>query len=389
MGKTERAVIGIFAFMLLVAADVARSQVALWKGKIETENGVKVIKNPTTPLYGDFAFDLQEDLVIGGDPTKENAYFPKGAVLSVDEDGDFFVCDFGNRRVQMFDRQGAFLRSIGRQGQGPGEYTFPTRVLFDAEGNPCVWAARDVLHYGKDGLFKNKISLKTFLNNSMFGPGGTIIGTTQPGRSPDGPKHTLVQLDPDGNPLRIIAEYRGEFQKDQIAIREHWYSNFLAFASLSNQEFVYGFPEDYRFYVAGADGRTRLAVTIDEKPIPISRREKDETIKNGAFSSIGTNDRTIKEDDFPDHRPFYGRLFTDASGRVYVARSRSIFEKDKPAFIDVFSKDGYFLYKMEWRLFPSVIQGGYFYAVRQDKESGETQVVRFKIKNWGEMKNGL
>jgi hypothetical protein len=49
-----------------ISADPAQKNV--WKGTISTENGVKVVKNPAKPLCGTFAFDLEEDLKIGGDP---------------------------------------------------------------------------------------------------------------------------------------------------------------------------------------------------------------------------------------------------------------------------------------------------------------------------------
>ena len=359
-----------------------------WKGRIETENGVKVVKNPAAPLFGEFAFDFEEDLAIGGDPTKENAYFPRGGVLSVDDEGNLFIADFGNVRVQMFDKTGAFVRQLGRKGQGPGEYSFPSKVLFDPEGNPCVWAARDIICFGKDGYFKKKIPVNARLSILSSGPKGTIIGTIQVERGPDGPKYTLIQLDLEGAQLRTIAEYRGDFKKNQARIIFHAYTNRIVFESLIADSFVYGFTEDYRLYVADSEGRTTLVIACEEKPISITGKEKAETQKTGIHAWMGTSDKTLNDNDFPDHRPYFGRIFTDDADRIYVARTGSILEKDAPARIDVFSKDGYFLYKMSWRTFPAVIRAGCFYQVREDKETNEYQIVRFRIKNWGRMKKG-
>ena len=380
----------LFLIGLLISGIIADALDAKpqWKGKIDTENGIKVVMNPAEPLFGEFGFDLEEDLAIGGDPTKENAYFPRGGVLSVDGEGNLYIADFGNGRVQMFDKNGKFIRQIGRKGQGPGEYSFPSRVLFDLEGNPCVWASRDMICFGKDGFFKKKVQIKTFLNSSIFGPKGTIVGTTQPGRGPDGPKYTLMQLDAEGAPLRTIAEYRGEFKKSQTAIIIHAYSNRIAFESLTADSFVYGFSQDYRLHVADAEGKTTLVITSDEKPISITGKEKTETKENGVYAWIGTNDKTLNDDAFPGHRPYFGRIFTDDAGRIYIVRTGSILEKDAPARIDVFSKDGYFLYKLSWRTFPAVIRAGYFYQVREDKETNEYQIVRFRIKNWERMMKG-
>jgi hypothetical protein len=383
---------GLFAIFVVSAAlwGTGKDQAGPtgWKGTVAVENGIKVVRNPVEPLYGEFTFDLQEELSIGGDPVKVDSYFPRGASLSVDGSGNLFVTDIGNARVLMYDGPGKFIRSIGRQGQGPGEYSFPSAVLIDSENRPCVLAPRELVRFGRDGSFLHKTPIKTFLYGACFGPEDTIIGTTQPGPGPGGPKHKLLQIGADGNVLRTIAEYRGEFKEYQVAIILHAYSNRLAFAPLTPGTFVYGFSDEYRLNVADAGGRTVLAMTVNEKPLTISGREKEETKKNGVRAWLGTNDNTLRDNDFPEHRPFFVRLFTDDIGRIYVARSKSIFEKNAPSAIDVFSKDGYCLYRMAWQKFPSAIKGGFLYEVRTDEDSGEYFVVRYKIRNWSAMKTG-
>lgn len=375
------------AAIALAASGFNQAVPAGWKGTIATENGLKVIKNPAEPLYGEFSFDLQEDLKIGGDPTKEEYYFPRGASLTVDPAGNLFVADGGNRRVMMYDPTGKYVRMIGRQGQGPGEFAFPSGVFIDPDGNPIVSAVREMVCFGKDGAFIKKIPIKTFLGTSILGPGRTVLGTAQPSPGPGGPKYQLIQVGPDGEVLRTVAEYRGEFKENQTDIVFHSYSNSLAYAALTPETFVYGFSDEYRLNVANAEGKTVLAITKEERPRAISGREKDETRKNGIWAGVG-NDKTLRDGDFPEHRPFFGRIFTDDGGRIYVARTRSILEKDKPREIDVFSQNGFYLYRTAWLRFPSAIQGGFLYEVRTDKDSGEYFIVRSKIKNWAAMKTG-
>jgi hypothetical protein len=379
--------LSLFLINLVLFAP-AQSQKSLWKGKIETENGVKVIRNPSEPLYGEFAFDLEKELVLGGDPAREESYFPRGAVLSVDREGNLYIADFGNRRVQMFDKTGAFVRQLGRQGQGPGEYARPSRVLFDKKGNPCVWGSPELIFYDEEGVYQKKVILKTFLSTLILGPQDTIIGTTQPGFGPGGPKYSIVQLNADGTPLRMIAEFRGEFSENQKAITFHWYSNRLAFSPLTTDLFCYGLSEEYRIYVADAEGRTLSIITKDEKPQSISGKEKDETKKSGTYMWVGAGKR---EDSvvFPGHRPFFGSFLNDDAGRLYVVKSKSILDKDKPGQIDVFSKDSIYLYRMTWNFVPATIKNGFLYDVHTDKETGEITIVRRKIKNWDAMKAGL
>jgi DNA-binding beta-propeller fold protein YncE len=62
-----------------------------------------------------------------------------GGALAVDHRGRVYVADYGNHRVQVFDRQGRWLVGWGRAGSGPGEFRLPAGIAVDAEGQ--VWVA--------------------------------------------------------------------------------------------------------------------------------------------------------------------------------------------------------------------------------------------------------
>ncbi|HUT08125.1 MAG TPA: 6-bladed beta-propeller [Candidatus Latescibacteria bacterium] len=361
-----------------------------WKGTVATKDGVKVVKNPSEPLYGEFVFDLKEDLRLGGDPEKEASYFPKGAMLSVDAAGNLYVTDRGNRRVQMFDKNGAFIRTIGRQGQGPGEYMFPGGVYFDADGNIWIDGGRQMVVFSKDGLFVRNVSIAKSLMRKMVGPGGSFIGTTQPSLAQGDPKLELIKVEPDGKTLRTIAEFRNELSQAKEAIAFHYYSTWISFVPVSADSFAYGFSGEYRIWYADAEGRTLFVMTKAEKPQAISAGEKDETRKNGLYAWMGGNSRD-EGVFFPDHRPYFEPYFAqfmaDDAGRLYVPRPNSILEKDAPTRVDVFSREGVYLYRMTWASRPTTIRAGFLYEVREDPETSEYLVIRQKITNWEAMKS--
>lgn len=371
-----------FGAGLLLAAQAGKSA---WKGTVTTENGVKVVKNPSEPLYGEFVFDLKEDLRLGGDLEKEASYFPKGASLTIDVAGYLLVSDRGNRRVQMFDKNGAFVRTIGRQGQGPGEYMSAGNVHIGEDGDIWVEGGPQWVVFSKDGLFLKNVFMSKPMRQKMLGPGGSFIGTTQPSAARGDPKHELIRVESDGKTFRTIAEFRGELSQAKRAISYHSYSNSIAFAPVGSGSFVYGFSDEYKLYVADFEGRTTLVMTKDEKPQSISGSEKDETRKNGVWAVTGSNN---PEEGvfFPDHRPYFRRLMADDAGRIYVLRSNSILEKDGPTHVDVFSREGVYLFRMTWAFWPTAIRGGFFYEVREDPETSEYLVIRQKITNWGAMK---
>ena len=57
---------------------------------------------------------------------------------TVGPEGNIFVADFYNHRVQKFTSEGKFLVSIGSEGKEPGQLNFPTDVAIDNEGNVYV-----------------------------------------------------------------------------------------------------------------------------------------------------------------------------------------------------------------------------------------------------------
>ena len=136
--KIVSIVLFLSAFIMVISFGGQKPQ---WKGKIEIENGIKVIKNPRDPLYGEIEFDLEEDLSIGNEED-ENYVFYRGVGIEVDSDGNIFILDGGNYRIQKFDKDGNYLQTIGRKGQGPGEFQRPIGLYLDSKGNIYVMRRR-------------------------------------------------------------------------------------------------------------------------------------------------------------------------------------------------------------------------------------------------------
>ena len=115
----KRHILIILSFLLLWGFSI--NQRSQWKGKIEEEDGVKVIKNPLEPLYGEITFELEKDLSIGK-RDNEMYRFSKVRNVAVDREGNIYVVDMNNNRIQVFDEQGIYVQTIGKKGEGKGEF---------------------------------------------------------------------------------------------------------------------------------------------------------------------------------------------------------------------------------------------------------------------------
>jgi DNA-binding beta-propeller fold protein YncE len=65
--------------------------------------------------------------------------FSKPTNVAVDKDGNLFVTDTLNDRVEEFDADGSFIRAFGENGDGPGDFARPKGIAVDADGH--VWVA--------------------------------------------------------------------------------------------------------------------------------------------------------------------------------------------------------------------------------------------------------
>ena len=69
---------------------------------------------------------------------EETGRFHSPAHISVSQDGNIFVTDSLNFRVQVLTPEGGFIKSFGSAGGGPGYFSRPKGVAVDSDGNIYV-----------------------------------------------------------------------------------------------------------------------------------------------------------------------------------------------------------------------------------------------------------
>lgn len=65
--------------------------------------------------------------------------FSRPSNVAVDQDGNLYVSDTWNDRVEIFDAEGNFIRTFGKAGDGPGYFARPKGIAIDGDGH--VWVA--------------------------------------------------------------------------------------------------------------------------------------------------------------------------------------------------------------------------------------------------------
>jgi sugar lactone lactonase YvrE len=65
--------------------------------------------------------------------------FAKPSGLAVDQEGNLYVADTLNDRIEIFDADGKFISTFGKNGDGPGYFARPKGVAIDGDGH--IWVA--------------------------------------------------------------------------------------------------------------------------------------------------------------------------------------------------------------------------------------------------------
>ena len=108
------AVLALFAL-----ASISSAQ---WKGKEERRENQLHVMNPAAPVQAPQTIKLEEEWRIGGDQTDDIF----GVITSIVEadDGNLYMLDAQLTEIKVYSPEGEYLRTIGRAGEGPGEFRF-------------------------------------------------------------------------------------------------------------------------------------------------------------------------------------------------------------------------------------------------------------------------
>jgi len=128
--------------------DAARDDVE----RIVSGDTVIVRNHAPLGIWGD-TLTIVADLTIGALEGSPETMFADIVSIATRPDGSILVLDRQAREVREFDPEGRYVRTMGRQGSGPGEFQSPMAVRVDPSGRVLVMdgLARRVTVFSADG----------------------------------------------------------------------------------------------------------------------------------------------------------------------------------------------------------------------------------------------
>lgn len=357
----------------------------------QTEIEVKTLKCPKTPLYGALKLELSSPLIIGSE-TDDHYFFTSLREIKVDKEGRIYVLDNKTARIQVYDINGKYIGTIGGKGQGPGEFFVPYNLFLDEKGNIYVsdTMTRKITVFTESWTYKESISLNEIAHGKFsVDKEGYILFNSVAFNSEGNMNINFNKLNPKENTKKQFVS--ALFLKPIIdgkrrIIYEHPYQQNIYFSLLGNRNIVLIKSLEPTIYYFSGEGEILRKVLKEEKSERITKQEKEKV-----FSESFKRMRKELHDKvhFPEYRPVYSNLLVDDENRIYLEKFKPINDESSNYLYYVFNEKGEYLYNLVLNFRIECINMGFVYTIKINEESGVTNLLRFKIKNWEQIKEAI
>jgi len=186
--------------------------------KVETKDGVRLVHNQGRGIWGKSPGLTLEKIRTLGDieAADENVTFYMPQDIALDPEGNLYVLDTGNHRIQKFSPQGEYLTTFGREGQGPGEFNYPGSLDFGKNGELIVASPyiQKIQFLNPEGKETKSLHLTEMLTAyiRVFGPDHFLAAVRRLSFTPDDKKKKLERLmqvmDREGKLIKKFGEPR-------------------------------------------------------------------------------------------------------------------------------------------------------------------------------------
>ena len=267
--------------------------------------------------------------------------------MVVDDDGRLYVPDLQARQIAVFSSSGEFLRNLGREGEGPGEFREPSGLVVLSDGLIGVVSAQPpaiVCFQASDGEFVRNLHLEEVpqhpfqrLGRVVY-RGSSIIATASDFRaSPEGMNAItrLLRFDTTGKFVGECDSIEWQFLTADPIVRERHDISWQV--GPDGQAFINPGPE-YGFQVRGKDCGLDRVIARKYKRLKRTAAEMDSV--ESYYRRVGNIGNAKLE--ISDHVRDVMWFSVDDAGRLWVLNSRGRLDlpADSLAHFDVYDTRG-------------------------------------------------
>lgn len=329
--------------------------------------GVTIVESGRAPSRPLLVLDTSAVVDIGETLDEDPDYqlFQVAFALRL-SDGTIVVANRGTHQLKLYDSTGRFVRNVGRQGAGPGEFE-QLNWMWRLPGDTIVtydFSGRRLSRFMPNGEFVGSLTLGGSSTSDFLFPVGMLddgrmiarrgavfaAGESPSGRSRDSLLVLLAGAD------GIIQDTLGRFPGTESSVQQSGSGNnrmmmvtSVPFArstylAVHRDAVVVATNDTYEIRLFDSTGQLRRVVRRRGEPVPVTPADIDAYREQQLENAAGPNsqfrtliERQLADAEYPQTMPAYTSVLPDAAGRLWVRESTHLGEPPRWA---VYDRDG-------------------------------------------------
>jgi len=294
-----------------------------------------------------------EELRIGSEEDDPRGFSDIRGIL-VDRKGNIWIIEASLQEIRVFDPSGKHLKTIGRNGKGPGEFTYPDGLAMAPDG--MIW-----VHDPKNARFSIFDQDGKFVRQQLAPAGGYGYvwsgGIDLQGRIWD----HLFYRDPKKPEVSYLRRASPEWSKVDTLALPH-----CSAAGQTMEETTFKFPRgfaavpffpgpvsaidyndaslwcaptsaQYRLTRIRIEGHDTLArITGKANQLPVTAIERDSAVSRLKEFMKKAGEVALDWSRIPKVKPLLSGAFADDQGRLWVRRT----SEESQGVFDIYTRDG-------------------------------------------------
>jgi hypothetical protein len=268
----------------------------------------------------------------------ESLHIPGIRDAAIAPNGQILLLPSRLHAVYLFDVNGTYLNTVGRDGRGPGEFSFPAKTIFGPDGYAYIYDPRNA----RISIWNSSFEYVTDINfrggwNTHFKTNteGVFVWTNSHEKLPDG-YEAIVIYEILKNPWRVEVsrtfKHTDEIGQGFLDIWSKW--------DITDDQHVIatGGGEEFVIFHLNESGEMVNRFGKEYEKVERSEQEIEQKIK--AARRVSSQAAAMLDGGLPDKKPFFIELSIDGKNRVWVHRNKVY---GNPEELDVYTLEGKFI----------------------------------------------
>ena len=377
----------LLIFILIFSACKAKPGV---EARGEIIDGIEYIYNTETPLYPKRTLSFEEELAIDPEDDEVNIilFRPRSFVVGPNE--NIYITDIQDNAIKVFDPNGKYKLTIGRRGQGPGEFQSISHQAFLPDGRFLVMDSRQkrTSLFDSSGKFLESFKWEENLGLLYLATNSSLILRKYTFEGKNNPledrKLFIREYDFAGSEINSFGEFKDEktriytIGRAAILLAPPYPPMSIFAGDLERQQLYHMVNNEYIIEVYDRTGKVIRKIERPYEPAPFTRQDAQEYLAR--YEEGSKMRKAVEAISTPKVKTITTRMLIDDRGNLWVETFEKKEEEDQVLkAYDIFSADGSYEAKVWLDKDPAIILKEKMYLMETNEETGFSVVKRYRL----------